>query len=240
MSAIYLFRHGQAGPRHRYDTLSELGERQARLLGERLAAQGLHFDAVVAGGLERQQRTAAQVQGAYRDAGVAFPDITVDQQWNEFDLGAVYQQVAEPLSRTDPEFARLWAEMVRDMENEHAGVHRLHNYCDVEVVRAWVTKTHPYDGESWDSFRARIEQALHALQQRGGPGRKVAVFTSATPVGISVGKTLGLDETQIWRLAGVTYNSSMTSLRLGEDGELRLFSFNAVPHLENPEMWSFR
>jgi hypothetical protein len=32
----------------------------------------------------------------------------------------------------------------------------------------------------------------------------------------------------------------MTSLRLGEDGELRLFSFNAVPHLEDPEMWSFR
>ncbi|MEZ5396910.1 MAG: hypothetical protein R2724_29575 [Bryobacterales bacterium] len=57
------------------------------------------------------------------------------------------------------------------------------------------------------------------------------MFTSATPVGISVGKTLGLDETQIWRLAGVTYNSSMTSqARLGEDGELRLFSFNAVPH----------
>jgi broad specificity phosphatase PhoE len=240
VSALYLFRHGQAGPRHRYDTLSKLGERQARLLGEKLAAQGMRFDAAIAGGLERQRRTAHIVQGAYRDAGVPFPDVVVDPQWNEFDLGAVYQQIADPLSRDDPEFARLWAEMVRDMENEHAGVHRLHNYCDVAVVRAWVTKTHAYGGESWQDFRARIEAALHALRGKAGPGRKAAVFTSATPVGISVGKTLGLDETQIWRLAGVTYNSSMTSLRLGEDGELRLFSFNAVPHLEDPEMWSFR
>ena len=240
MSALYLFRHGQAGPRHRYDTLSELGERQARLLGERLAAQQLHFDAVVTGGLVRQQRTAAHVREAYEAAGLPFPEATVDEQWNEFDLGAVYQQIADPLSREDPEFAKLWAEMVREMENEHAGVHRLHNYCDIAVVRAWVTKTHAYDGESWEDFRARIERALEKLRDHGGPGRKVAVFTSATPVGISVGKTLGLDETQVWRLAGVTYNSSMTSLRLGEDGELRLFSFNAVPHLEDPEMWSFR
>jgi broad specificity phosphatase PhoE len=240
VSALYLFRHGQAGPRHRYDTLSPLGEQQARLLGERLAGQGMRFDAAIAGGLERQRRTAHIVQTAYRDAGMAFPEVTVDPRWNEFDLGAVYQQLADPLARDDPEFARLWAEMVREMENEHAGVHRLHNYCDVAVVRAWVTKTHAYDGESWEEFRQRIEGALHALREKAGPGRKVAVFTSATPVGISVGKTLGLDENQIWRLAGVTYNSSMTSLRLGEDRELRLFSFNAVPHLADPDMWSFR
>jgi broad specificity phosphatase PhoE len=240
VSALYLFRHGQAGPRHAYDTLSNLGERQARLLGERLAAQGMRFDAVLAGGLERQQRTASLVAAAYRDAGSPFPDVAIDPQWNEFDLGAVYQQIADPLSRDDPEFARLWAEMVRDMEDEHDGVHRQHNYCDIAVVRAWVTKTHAYEGESWDAFRARIEGALETLRNHGGPSRKVAVFTSATPVGISVGKTLGLDETQIWRLAAVTYNSSITSLRLGDDGDLRLFNFNAVPHLEDPEMWSFR
>ena len=240
MSALYLFRHGQAGPRHRYDALSNLGEKQARLLGERLAAQGMRFDAAIAGGLVRQQRTAGIVAEAYRDAGVAFPEVKLDEQWNEFDLGAVYQQVADPLAREDPEFARLWAEMVRDMENEHASVHRLHSYCDIAVVRAWVTKSHAYQGESWEEFRTRIEGALDSLKNHGGPGRKVAVFTSATPVGIAVGKTLGLDENQIWRLAGVTYNASVTSLRLGEDGELRLFGFNGVGHLEDPEMWSFR
>ena len=39
MSALYLFRHAQAGPRHAYDTLSELGQAQARSLGEHLAAR---------------------------------------------------------------------------------------------------------------------------------------------------------------------------------------------------------
>lgn len=240
MSALYLFRHGQAGPRHRYDTLSVLGEKQARLLGERLAAQRLHFDAAITGGLVRHRRTAGLVRQAYAEAGLPFPEVTVDEQWNEFDLGAVYQQIADPLAREDRKFARHWAEMVRHMDNERSGIHRSHNYCDIAVVRAWVTKTHAYDGESWEEFRSRIEAALHSLRDHSRPGRKVAVFTSATPVGISVGKTLGLDEDQIWRLAGVTYNSSMTSLRLGEDGELRLFSFNAVPHLEDAAMWSFR
>ena len=44
MSVLYLIRHGQAGTREHYDTLSELGRAQARLLGEHLAAQGVRFD----------------------------------------------------------------------------------------------------------------------------------------------------------------------------------------------------
>ena len=45
MSAVYLIRHGQAGLRHNYDALSDLGRTQARLLGEYLAAQKIQFSA---------------------------------------------------------------------------------------------------------------------------------------------------------------------------------------------------
>jgi broad specificity phosphatase PhoE len=45
LSAVYLIRHGQAGLRHNYDTLSDLGHTQARLLGEYLAAQKITFTA---------------------------------------------------------------------------------------------------------------------------------------------------------------------------------------------------
>ncbi len=61
MSNAYLVRHGQAGTRDEYDSLSGLGRRQARLLGEYLAGQGVVFAAAYAGGPVRQQQTAARV-----------------------------------------------------------------------------------------------------------------------------------------------------------------------------------
>ena len=44
LSAVYLIRHGQAGPRNDYDRLSDLGQRQAELLGAKLVAQRIRVD----------------------------------------------------------------------------------------------------------------------------------------------------------------------------------------------------
>ena len=65
------------------------------------------------------------------------------------------------------------------------------------------------------------------------------VFTSATPVGICTGHALGLDDTGLWRLAGVAYNSGVSTLRVTAD-ERRLFGFNSVSHLQDPQAWTFR
>ena len=53
-----MVRHGQAGTREHYDSLSELGRTQARLLGEHFRAQGIHFSAAYSGALARQRATA--------------------------------------------------------------------------------------------------------------------------------------------------------------------------------------
>ncbi|HEX8283391.1 MAG TPA: histidine phosphatase family protein [Pyrinomonadaceae bacterium] len=63
MSNVYFIRHGQAGTRDEYDSLSDLGRRQARLLGDYLVSQGVEFARAYAGGLRRQQQTAAEVAG---------------------------------------------------------------------------------------------------------------------------------------------------------------------------------
>jgi hypothetical protein len=65
------------------------------------------------------------------------------------------------------------------------------------------------------------------------------VFTSATPISLWVGRALGLDDANIWRIAGVAYNTGITTLRLSGD-DCRLFTFNGVPHLPEAEMRTFR
>jgi len=71
------------------------------------------------------------------------------------------------------------------------------------------------------------------------PGDAVAVFTSATPIAIWMASALGLSDGLFMRLAGVLYNSAVTTMRLRDD-ELMLFTFNGVPHLNEPHLRTFR
>ncbi len=237
MSALYLIRHAQAGPRNQYDRLSDLGCEQARCLGAYLASEPVNFEAVYCGGLERQQRTAEAVAESYRERGVPFPEVQYDPRWDEFDLGDVYRALAEPLIRDDAEFEREFAEMMRLIDDENHALHRNHNYCDIAVIRAWVAQRYPYEGESWEAFRLRVSEPLSTLT-RHESGKKVAVFTSATPISLWVGRALGLDDQNIWRLAGVAYNTGITTMRVSAE-ECRLFTFNGVPHLDE-RMRTFR
>ena len=130
MSIVYLVRHGQAGTRDSYDSLSELGLRQSRLLGEYFLSQGIEFAAAYSGAMLRQQQTAAEVSTAYTKAGVPFPRIIIDDDWNEFDLAQVYREIGPLLCEEDAEFRSEYEEMRRQV-SESARVH------EAQVHRRW-------------------------------------------------------------------------------------------------------
>jgi len=67
----------------------------------------------------------------------------------------------------------------------------------------------------------------------------LAIFTSAAPISIWAAAALGVSDGHIMRLAGVMYNSAVTTLRLRDD-DLTLFSFNGVPHLNEAGLRTFR
>jgi hypothetical protein len=67
----------------------------------------------------------------------------------------------------------------------------------------------------------------------------VAVVSSATPIAVWIGVALGLNGRHVMRLAGVTYNAALTTMRIRE-GDLALFSFNGTPHLSEPHLRTFR
>jgi broad specificity phosphatase PhoE len=230
MSVLYLVRHGQAGTRENYDALSDIGRIQSRHLGEYFRAQEIHFSAVYSGSLARQRATAEET----------LPDaeIRVDAGWNEFDLPHVYRELSPHLSADDEQFRLDHEEMQRAIARNEAAVHRKWNDCDKKCVRAWIEARYEYSGESWLEFVERIHAALGRVIEAAHEGN-VAVFTSATPIGISAARTLEIEDRRAMWLAAVMFNASMTTLRVHGD-EVRLFTMNATPHLSEANLRTFR
>jgi broad specificity phosphatase PhoE len=242
LSRVYLVRHGQAGTRQAYDSLSDLGRRQARLLGEHFVREGIRFGTACAGALSRQRQTAAEVGAAYCEKGMDFPALRIEQGWNEFDLDGVYREIAPLLCAEDAEFRHEFAAMQAEMhdagEQHDAGVHRRWTPCDLKIVQTWIRGRYRYSGESWEAFRERIQACRTSLPSQAGDDHNVVVFTSATPIGIWAALGMDIDDHRAMRLAGVLQNASYTVMRLRGE-QLRLHTFNAVPHLE-PALRTYR
>jgi len=240
VSSIYLIRHGQAGTRDAYDSLSPLGRRQARLLGQYFASQSIKFAAAYSGELSRQRQTAQEVRVGY--GTFEFPELTIDSGWNEFDLNRMYQELAPRLCERDADFRReyefLQQRIHADGGEYGSSVHRRWLPCDTTLVNAWIDGTLAYGGETWEEFRRRVG-ARRASGHFAHAEEKIAVFTSATPIAIWVGLALDIDDGRLMKLAGVLHNASFSMLRL-RNNDLRLFNFNATPHLASPELRTFR
>ena len=235
-------RHGQAGTRDDYDALSALGKRQARLLGEYFVCHNIRFTAAYAGALLRQQQTAEEVRGAFADSGVSFPALILDHGWNEFDLGRLYQKIAPQLAQEDPGFRREYEAMrsqVKANPQTHAAaIHRRWLRCDTTIVQAWIRGRYPYSGETWNQFCKRVAACRLKMIQAQRQDN-VIVVTSATPAAIWTAMSLDISDDRVMRLAGALYNCSYSILRLRGD-DLRLLSFNAVPHLDASDLCSYR
>ena len=230
LGQIYLIRHGQAGARDNYDVLSDVGREQARLLGEHLASQGVKISAAYAGGMNRQRLTAELVCAGLMGNGNSVPDLFSDERWNEFSLADVYKGIAGRMREESEEFARDVEEMQEILRRDPHSTGGAAGRCDAAVVRAWFENRYPdYKGESWVSFRSRIQARASALAVEEDCG-SVAVFTSATPIAISVAAALDLSDERLLGILGALYNASVTVMRPWR-GELRLFTFNSVSHL---------
>jgi broad specificity phosphatase PhoE len=239
VSNIYLIRHGQAGTRDCYDSLSKLGRQQARLLGEYFASQGIQFTAAYCGQLSRQQQTAEQVSAG---AGGNFPGVVLDAGWDEFDLDRMYREIAPQLSAVSATF-RSDYEAMRELmyacgTPPGESAHRRWLPCDTELVNAWIDGQHGYTGESWQQFHERVAESLERVG-RLKRDDNVAVISSAVPIAISTGLALSIRDTSVMKLAGVLQNASFTILQ-SRKGNLRLFSFNATPHLLSHDLRTFR
>ena len=212
MGVLLLVRHGQASlGAADYDRLSDLGRRQAQVVGARLAGPGLTIDRVVAGELSRQRDTAEAIMKAL---GRPLSELGTDGRLDEYDHVAVMARHDAGIS-----FANATADGERGRQLQSALE---------EAIGSWISGGSEY-GETHDTFIERVQASIADLVTK--PGGTVAV-TSGGVIAAYCALSLGLPVERWPSLARLVVNASITKIISGRTGT-SLVTFNDHAHLES-------
>ncbi len=217
MAMVLLVRHGQAAfGSDDYDRLSDRGRQQARWLGEHLAALGYAPVRAVAGTLARQRDTAAEILGAMDLAATV--ELTEDAGLNEYDGESIYcahTGGADQVEHQRRDFRDYWrtfrGAMQRWSDNELPGV-----------------------SESWQQFGARVRGAVDQASAGAAREDTVLMVSSGGAIGRLIADIMGAPASAAIELNLQFRNTGLCELIAGRD-TLRLLSYNAIPHLAQPE-----
>jgi broad specificity phosphatase PhoE len=238
MSSLTLVRHGQASFfAADYDRLSEVGKAQACALGRYWARRGVVFDEVYAGPRSRQRQTAELAGAALVEAGGSWPEPVVHPDFDEYDLHGLQHRLAPELAQQNPTFAELLARYQQSTDDDA----RVRNFQKAfeALTGHWVTAQALANVETWPVFRERVRRGVRHIQAQPGRGRRVVVFTSGGFIGTAVQLAVAAPDRVALELGWRVRNGSLTEFVFDRD-RLTLDGFNAVPHLENPEWWTYR
>jgi broad specificity phosphatase PhoE len=216
MPALWLVRHAQASfGAADYDELSELGRRQAAVLGTELARRGVQPDVVVSGGLRRQLDTAALAAKAAGWPDPAQP--RVDRRWDEYDHVDLLRRHAVGAAAGPGLPGHRMPHSVQDM-------------VDAAVAHWVAAGSASRCVRTYPSFRDDVTGALHEVLDGLGRGGSAVVVTSGTPIGVAVAGLLRLSDDQVIALTRVVVNASVTAVVRGRRGT-SLLTFNEHAHL---------
>lgn len=222
MGAIHLVRHGQASfGAADYDRLSELGRRQARVVGEELVRRNIRVDRAWCGSLTRQRATAELALAECAPGAV----VKEDARWNEYSDtevvgtygGGAPQDAADPRAFQQALESALsaWA-----AAGDGAGA----GDGGEQAGRS---------AETWPAFRDRVQAALGDVAASLGKGEQAVVFTSGGVIATVCGLLLGTPETHLVPYSRVAVNAGITKVTTGRSG-LTLLSFNEHGHFDGP------
>jgi broad specificity phosphatase PhoE len=239
VSRIFLVRHAQASfLEPDYDKLSPTGGIQARLLGEYWASRNVWFDRVYSGPRVRQIDTAKIVAGVYRRTGVAFPELALLPEFDEYQGEDVLRKSLPELIHADSRIGDLHAAFQSAATSEEK--RRTFQRMLEAVVGRWVDgEILLQEVESWSEFCARVNRGLSKITASSVRGECVAIFSSGGPIGAAMQRALNLSPRDTLRVTWMSRNCSYSEfLATGE--RFTLSAFNAYPHLDDPALLTYR
>ncbi|HEY0561033.1 MAG TPA: histidine phosphatase family protein [Frankiaceae bacterium] len=214
MPVVHLVRHGQAHTGSVADeSLTQLGARQAQVVGAALRDQAVRPSFVVSGTLARQVETAEAVAAAAHDR----ESVRQDARWNEYDPTSLLLGFGR-----DPAAA------------VSGGARTLQAGLD-EALGAWMSSGEARPGlPRWPEFVADVRAALDDVLADLGRGETAVVVTSGGPLTTIAAGCLQAPPAGAVALHRVLVNTGITKVFTGSGG-LHLSSFNAHGHLETVE-----
>lgn len=219
MGMIYLIRHGQAGfLKEDYDQLSELGGKQAQLLGSALKKRNQSVFKIRSGSLVRHRKTADHCLKSF---GQKLP-CTIDDRWNEYDH-------MELLVKHNPRFTDYNAigDHLKKEDNPMRSLQQILN----NSIADWIKGEREYT-QAWQLFKENCWMALKELAAQLNSGENAWVFTSGGPISAILIQLLCIEDEQFVGLQGRLVNSSITKVLVGKNG-LSLSTYNDYSHLEH-------
>jgi len=232
MSTLFVVRHGQASfGADNYDLLSPLGIKQSRRLGAWLAKKNFHLDAIWAGPLQRQRDTARHLVEGAADEGLQLPEPKILDDLREVSGGSeskrIFSQLAERLLEGELLAASQSVPLAKDASQLE--VYEL-------VMQIWASgQIDMGELESFATLEERTRRAFKHIIDQSSHDQRVAVVTSAGPLGVALRLALNLDPAQAVSLNFTAANSGVTELRFHRH-DLKLVSFNLVGHLDQEEV----
>jgi len=207
VGVLLLLRHGQGSMgTSDYDKLSELGLRQSRSVGTRLASVAPGIGQVWSGALVRQQETARAVLA---ELGRLPGDLRTDDRLDEYDPAGILGTSDPFAGATTPESRRA-LQVTLD-----------------EALARWIQGGTAYS-EPHSAFIGRVQAAVATLAALPGT---TLVVTSAGVIAVVCAQVTGLPADRWPALARVVVNASLTKLITGSTGT-NLLTFNDHAHLE--------
>jgi broad specificity phosphatase PhoE len=217
MSEIYFVRHGQASfGSSNYDQLSDKGHQQAKLLGEYFHRRAIDFDHVLMGDMVRHRETA---QGIAKGLGLEESTFDVFKELNEFDfhaiLAAYTAQFPEQALPEKPEVADFFKRLRKG-------------------ITLWSRGELEGDlPESWADFEGRLQHVKADIMARC-TGKRVLAVSSGGAIAMLVSQLLRAPSETMIELNLQTRNTALIHCVFNQRN-MRLSSFNSVPHLDDPE-----
>lgn len=239
MSQLILVRHGQAAfLSDDYDQLSPLGEAQSRLLGEYWVRRGVAFDALFTGPRRRQVSTGRIVRAQFEQAGLAAPELITLDEFDEYDADGILTELLPQMMERDAHFRQLHEafEHSSTLEEKRRNFQKRFEVITLAWVRGEVLSPRV---ESFRDFHARVQRGLRRIQQESASGSRVAVFSSGGAISVSTQIATRAHEEMVldfnWRIRNAALNEFVFSKQ-----RFTLDSFNAIPHLEDPKLHTYR
>jgi len=233
MGVIYLIRHGQAsyGNDH-HGHLSDLGMRQAKILGNYFSKTGMKFHAICSGSLNRQKATARAVLARQTEKK---PKLKFLPEFDEYDSGAVFTSQLSDMVLEDPSVSKT-------LNNIREYPEKFKNLFE-QAMRRWISGQHNVpDVETWKAFSMRVWTGMAKMMTICDDDKRVAVFTSAGTLSVVMQMALELSDEQTMKLIWKILNTSVSVFEYDKNG-LSLLAFNSAAHLEiqnDPQLLTYR